>query len=69
MKDKKGYIYLVGIAFELTAMVVGGAFLGKYVGEEYDKAALGTLVGVLLGFFFWIFRILATLGRVNRSDD
>ena len=44
------------------------AFLGYFLGKQYDKAILGALIGTLIGTFLVWFDILRVEGVITRKN-
>jgi len=64
---------LSGIGFWIGGCIVGGLFLGDYVGDKVGPSALFIFLGLGLGLlvaFFGVYRmLLPVLGRGKGEDD
>lgn len=58
--DKKTLI-LIGMAFELTGLIIAFVYLGKYVDDQYGLKGLGTAGGAFLGLIIWVIHIMIVL--------
>lgn len=74
MKKRSPSSRLAGIGFELSAAVAGFALVGYWIGNHYGKAALGIVIGAVLGLIGGMYNLIrATLagsgGAAEREQD
>ena len=65
--DKKT-VALIGLAFELTGLVLAGVFLGNYLDSKWDLKGLGVAGGALLALVLWITHVMKVL-KEKSSDN
>ncbi len=65
--DKKT-VALIGLAFELTGLILGGVFLGNYFDSKWDMKGLGVAGGALIALIVWITHVMKVL-KEKSSDQ
>jgi hypothetical protein len=66
-KDKS--MVFAGMGFELVIMVLGAAYLGKYVDEYFRWPGYGS-AGLILAFLgTWFYHLLILLKKFNEDDE
>ena len=56
--NKKAMLVALGLATELTALVLAGIFGGHYLGGYLGRADLGAIAGCILAFSVWTWRLV-----------
>lgn len=59
-RNKKAIGVAMALGFELLSLVLICIFLGYYVGRMKDLAEIGAIVGSILGFSIWTWRLIST---------
>lgn len=57
-KNKKAIAVAFSIGLELIAFSLAGVFLGHTIGKSFAKAEIGAILGVLVGFAVWTWRLI-----------
>ncbi len=61
---------LAGIGFELAAAVGGFVLLGYWIGNYYDRAELGIVIGAVLGLIGGMYNLIrATMAASGGAAD
>ena len=78
MKKRRSSRKLAGLGFEFAGAVAGFTFFGYWIGNFYDRAELGILIGAILGLVGGMYNLIrATLAasggaayqKRNKSSD
>ena len=64
----KGVGVYLGIAFELTGLIIVFLFIGKYFDEKFTLGGIGITVGILLAFALWITHLLILVKKWEKQD-
>ena len=59
-KSKKAIGVAMALGFELLSLVLICIFLGYYLGRIKGFAEIGAIVGAVLGFTVWTWRLIRT---------
>lgn len=59
-RHKKAIGVAIALGFELLSLVLICIFLGYYLGRMKDHAEIGAVVGSVIGFSIWTWRLVST---------
>lgn len=59
----------LGIAFELTGLIIVFLYVGKYFDEKYELNGIAIAIGVLLAFAIWIFHLITLVKKWEKQDS
>ena len=58
----------IGIGWFIGLCIVGGFFLGRWIGRELQIEAFGSLLGLAIGIMLAAYGIYAGYSLLNRND-
>ncbi len=67
MKKGSMAIYL-GIAFELTGLIIIFLLIGQFFDEKYTLNGIGVASGISLAFIFWVLHLIILVKRWEKQD-
>jgi len=69
MSQKKNPLTtLLGVSFELVAVVVAAVFLGPWLDQKFGWDGWGLPGLIVLGFAGWVFRIIVVLKALEPPE-
>ena len=66
MKNLGQYL---GIAFELTGLIIVFLYVGKYFDEKYTLNGIGIAVGVFLALIIWVLHLIYMVKQWEKQDS
>ncbi|MCB0393931.1 MAG: AtpZ/AtpI family protein [Bdellovibrionales bacterium] len=66
---KMGKAKLIGIATELTGLIVVSVILGKYLDQWSGKPGIFTVVLIISAFITWFVRLIRVLNDPQEPED
>lgn len=66
MKNLGAYL---GIAFELTGLIIVFLYVGKYFDEMYGLNGIGIAIGVFLALTLWIIHLIILAKKWEKQDS
>ena len=67
MKSK--YLVFVGMGFELVGLILGSAYLGHLLDQNYDLKGLGVVGLSVLGLGGWLTHVILLSKRLEKEDE
>jgi hypothetical protein len=68
MGDNKSMVFM-GMGFELVVLVLGAAYLGKYIDGYFGTAGYYTAGLIVLFMISWFYHLIVLIKKVNGDDD
>jgi F0F1-type ATP synthase assembly protein I len=59
-QNKKAIAIAFALGMELLGLVLGGIFLGYFAGKMFLVENEGAVIGCLIGFILWFWRLVKT---------
>lgn len=67
MKKGSTVVYL-GIAFELTGLIIIFLLAGQFLDEKYSLNGVGVASGISLAFIFWVLHLIILVKKWEKQD-
>lgn len=68
MGNNKSMVFM-GMGFELVILILGAAYLGRYVDEKLGWGGYATMGFIVLCMVSWFYHLVVLLKRVNDYED
>jgi hypothetical protein len=68
MKDNK-YIVFAGLGFELVGLILGSAFAGNWIDQNYPTKGLGVVGFSVLALAGWLSHVVLLSRKMNAQND
>lgn len=68
MGDNKSMVFM-GMGFELVVLILGAAYLGKFIDDKLGWAGYATASLILLFLLSWFWHLMVLLKKVNEAEE
>ena len=68
MKDKKAYL-LIGMSFELVAIIFTSLYVGNYVDERYSLGGVAMISFTMGGFIGWLVHLMVFINNKKHEGS
>ena len=67
MGDNRSMVFM-GMGFELVILVLGAAYLGKYIDEYFGTAGYWTAGLIVCFMISWFYHLIVLIRKINGDD-